>query len=241
MHPVMPEDIPESAQEGAVEVPYETLGDLVQRFHDHTHAIPVHRIQAIKGVQREQGHRIVGVESAVIALTERIAELERDNKRLRGTASVESQRVDRLQHGMSRMQREKMPNTRSGASMTHEEVKELVTRRVAEEMEAREAARTLEPLNENGDELEGENRGNENEGNEGNGNGGNGGNRDGGNGNRGNGENQNGNRNGNHDINYGGFMSVARECTFQYFLKCKPQNFSGTEGIVGLTRWFEKM
>ncbi|GKC67475.1 hypothetical protein Tco_1100073 [Tanacetum coccineum] len=43
---------------------------------------------------------------SVIALTERIAELERDNRRLRGTASVESQRVDRLQHGMSRMQRE---------------------------------------------------------------------------------------------------------------------------------------
>ncbi|GJS08099.1 hypothetical protein Tco_0364895 [Tanacetum coccineum] len=63
----------------------------------------------------------------------------------------------------------KMPNTRSGASMTHEEVEELVTRRVAEEMEAREAARTLEPLNENGDEQEGENRGN---GNGGNGNGG---------------------------------------------------------------------
>ncbi|GKG03012.1 hypothetical protein Tco_0310648, partial [Tanacetum coccineum] len=46
----------------------------------------------------------------------------------------------------------KMPNTRSGASMTREEFEELVNRRVAEEMEAREAARTLEPLNENGDE-----------------------------------------------------------------------------------------
>ncbi|GKA54411.1 hypothetical protein Tco_0753360, partial [Tanacetum coccineum] len=46
----------------------------------------------------------------------------------------------------------KMPNIRSGASMTHEEVEELVNRRVAEEMEAREAARTLEPLNENRDE-----------------------------------------------------------------------------------------
>ncbi|GJR66002.1 reverse transcriptase domain-containing protein [Tanacetum coccineum] len=33
-------------------------------------------------------------------------ELERDNRRLRGTMSVESQRVDRLQRGMSRMQRE---------------------------------------------------------------------------------------------------------------------------------------
>ncbi|GJU33446.1 hypothetical protein Tco_1177035 [Tanacetum coccineum] len=97
---------PEPAQEGAAGSTYETLGDLVQRFHDHTEAIPVHRIQVIEGVQREQGHRIVGVESAVTALTERIAELERDNRRLRGTASVESQRVDRLQRGMSRMQRE---------------------------------------------------------------------------------------------------------------------------------------
>ncbi|GJR50993.1 putative reverse transcriptase domain-containing protein, partial [Tanacetum coccineum] len=205
-HPAMPKDIPEPAQEGAVEVTYETLGDLVQRFHDHTQAIPVHRIQAIEGVQREHGHRIVGDESAVTGLTKRVAELERDNRRLRGT----------------------MPNTRSGASMTREEFEELVTRRVAEEMEAREAARTLEPLNENGDEQEGENRGNGNGGN-------------GGNGNRGNAENGNGNRNGNHGMNYGGFMPVARECTFQDFLKCKPHNFSGTEGVVGLTRWFEKM
>ncbi|GJS39684.1 hypothetical protein Tco_0564727 [Tanacetum coccineum] len=89
-HPAMPEDILEPAQEGAVEVTYETLGDLVQR---------------------------------------------------------------------------KMPNTRSEASMTHEEVEELVTRRVAEEMEARKAARTLEPLNDNGDEQEGEDEGNGNGGN----------------------------------------------------------------------------
>ncbi|GKA34260.1 putative reverse transcriptase domain-containing protein [Tanacetum coccineum] len=87
----------------------------------------------------------------------------------------------------------KMPSTRSGASMTREEFEELVTRRVAKEMEAREAARTLEPLNENGDKLEGENGGNGNGGNGGNGNGGNRG---------------NGNRNGNHGINYGGFMPV---------------------------------
>ncbi|GKG61180.1 hypothetical protein Tco_0616996, partial [Tanacetum coccineum] len=32
-------------------------------------------------------------------------------------------------------------------------------------------------------------------------------------------------------MNYGGFMPVARECTFQDFLKCKPHNFSGTEGV----------
>ncbi|GKG34966.1 hypothetical protein Tco_0437662 [Tanacetum coccineum] len=67
-----------------------------------------------------------------------------------------------------------MTNTRSGASMTHEEVEEMVTRRVAKEMEARKDTRTLEPLNENGDEQEGRNGGNMNGGNGGNGNGGNG-------------------------------------------------------------------
>ncbi|GKD47651.1 putative reverse transcriptase domain-containing protein [Tanacetum coccineum] len=66
--------------------------------------------------------------------------------------------------------------------MTHEEIEDLVTHRVAEEMEARKAAMNLEPLNESGDE-----------------------------------------------------QKVARECTFQDFLKCKPHNFSGTEGVVGLT------
>nr|GEY20537.1 reverse transcriptase domain-containing protein [Tanacetum cinerariifolium] len=149
-----------------------------------------------------EGHRIVEVELAVTALTERVAELKRDNMRLRGTASVESQRFDRLQRGMLRIQRElrKMPNTRSRASMTHEEIKDLVTRRVVEEIEAREAAMNLERLNENGDEQENRNRGNggnRNRGNEGNRNGGNGGNRV-------NGENENGNRNGDHGMNYGG-------------------------------------
>nr|GFC22261.1 reverse transcriptase domain-containing protein [Tanacetum cinerariifolium] len=49
----------------------------------------------------------------------------------------------------------------------------------------------------------------------------------GGNGNRDNGGNGgNGNEgNGNHGMNYGGFMPIARECTFQEFLKCKPHTF----------------
>ncbi|GKC69037.1 hypothetical protein Tco_1114920 [Tanacetum coccineum] len=61
-------------EEGAVEVMYETFGDLVQRFYDHTKAIPVYHVQVIEGAQRE---------------------------RLRGITSVESQRVDRLQRGMA--------------------------------------------------------------------------------------------------------------------------------------------
>ncbi|GKB33921.1 hypothetical protein Tco_0873322, partial [Tanacetum coccineum] len=32
-------------EEGAIEGTYETLGDMVQRFHDHTVEIPDHRVQ----------------------------------------------------------------------------------------------------------------------------------------------------------------------------------------------------
>ncbi|GJT91311.1 alkaline ceramidase-like protein [Tanacetum coccineum] len=34
---------------------------------------------------------------------------------------------------------------------------------------------------------------------------------------------------------------TARECTYTNFLKCQPTNFKGTEGVVGLTQWFERM
>ncbi|GJR27945.1 hypothetical protein Tco_1104177 [Tanacetum coccineum] len=102
-----------------------------------------------------------------------------------------------------------MPNTRSGASMTREEFKELVNRRVAEEMKAREAARTLEPLNENGDEQEGKNRGNGNRGNR----------------NGGNGENRNGNRNGNHGMNYGGFKIDVENSRFWQISFIRSRDF----------------
>ncbi|GKF84504.1 hypothetical protein Tco_0249402, partial [Tanacetum coccineum] len=53
-HLVMPEDTPEPAQEErVVEYTYETLGSLVQRFHDHTEVIPLHCVQVIEGVQKE--------------------------------------------------------------------------------------------------------------------------------------------------------------------------------------------
>ncbi|GJS03412.1 hypothetical protein Tco_0319920 [Tanacetum coccineum] len=100
------------------------------------------------------------------------------------------------------------------------------TLRVAEEMEAREAARTLEPLNENVEEQEGENGGN--------GNGGNGGNR-----NRGNG---NGNRNGNHAGILKVFMPVASRVHFPRFLEVQATLiFSGTDGRCRIDRVFEKM
>ncbi|GJT12695.1 putative reverse transcriptase domain-containing protein [Tanacetum coccineum] len=146
-----------------------------------------------------------------------------------------------------------MPNIRSGVTMTHEAVNKLIACRVAEVLEDRDAMRNLEPLvesgveqeDENGDDYEGGNGG-------GNGNGGvnrNGGNRNGGvNGNRNGGGNINGNDNGNgngnrggNGSNFGGFIPVSRECTYQDFLKCQSLYFNGMEGVVGLTCWFEKM
>ncbi|GJR08444.1 reverse transcriptase domain-containing protein [Tanacetum coccineum] len=56
-----------------------------------------------------------------------------------------------------------------------------------------------------------------------------------GNGGNGNGGNRNPNEN-NRDA-----RPVARECTYQDFMKCQPLNFKGMEGVVGLIRWFEKM
>ncbi|GJV24465.1 hypothetical protein Tco_1377160 [Tanacetum coccineum] len=70
---------------------------------------------------------------------------------------------------------------------------------------------------------------------------------DGGNGNGGNGDDENGNggngngRNENPDGNGRGDRHVARECTYQNFMKCQPLNFKGTDGVVGLISWFEKM
>nr|GFB41851.1 hypothetical protein [Tanacetum cinerariifolium] len=34
---------------------------------------------------------------------------------------------------------------------------------------------------------------------------------------------------------------IARECSFASFIKCCPTQFHGTEGAIGLVRWFEKM
>ncbi|GJT57342.1 hypothetical protein Tco_0992396 [Tanacetum coccineum] len=36
-------------------------------------------------------------------------------------------------------------------------------------------------------------------------------------------------------------VPTLRECTYTDFLKCQPMNFKGTEGVVGLTQWVEKM
>ncbi|GJX42152.1 hypothetical protein Tco_0257142 [Tanacetum coccineum] len=47
----------------------------------------------------------------------------------------------------------------------------------------------------------------------------------------------------NHDLGNSGRRQAppTRECTYSDFLKCQPLNFKGSEGVVGLTQWFEKM
>ncbi|GJT85349.1 putative reverse transcriptase domain-containing protein [Tanacetum coccineum] len=206
-HPVVADDIPEPAQEGAVKVTYETLGDLVKRFHDHTEEIMVHRIQRVTRfrrrelrVQRElrqiRRFRFYGLRLAQGGIWVTVLRLLRDYPSIDST----------------------MPNRQSGASRTRKGINEQSDRRMAEALRVCDAVRNLGPLM--GDE--GEQEVNETRGN-------------------GNGENRNGNGNeGEYGYNFKGFMP-AKECTYQDFLKCQPVNFNGTEGVVGLTRWFEKM
>ncbi|GJU73044.1 putative reverse transcriptase domain-containing protein [Tanacetum coccineum] len=107
-----------------------------------------------------------------------------------------------------------MTITRSG--MTPEAIEELINRRVEEALAAHEATRAanaLETENQSQNGSDGDN------GNGGNGNGGNG-----------NGRNENPDENGRGD------RPVARECTYQDFMKCQPLNFKGTKGVVGLIR-----
>nr|GEY67993.1 reverse transcriptase domain-containing protein [Tanacetum cinerariifolium] len=100
--------------------------------------------------------------------------------------------------------------------------------------EANRAAKlAVESQSQNGDDDNNSNiggSGNENEGGNGDGN-------DGGNGNK----NGGGNGNGNPNRNDRGVMPVSCECTYHDFVKCQPLDFKGTKGVIGLTRWFEKI
>ncbi|GJV26751.1 putative reverse transcriptase domain-containing protein [Tanacetum coccineum] len=51
------------------------------------------------------------------------------------------------------------------------------------------------------------------------------------------------NGNGSHNSGNGGRRTkrTTRECTYKDFLNCQPFKFKGTEGVVSLSQWFEKM
>ncbi|GJV95892.1 reverse transcriptase domain-containing protein [Tanacetum coccineum] len=50
-----------------------------------------------------------------------------------------------------------------------------------------------------------------------------------------------GDRSHNSDTRIRGTVHTPRECTYKDFLNCKPFTFKGTEGVVVLSQWFEKM
>ncbi|GKC80924.1 reverse transcriptase domain-containing protein [Tanacetum coccineum] len=107
-----------------------------------------------------------------------------------------------------------MTITHSG--MTPEAIEELINRRVEEALAAHKATRVANALDAENQSQNGSDGDN-----------GNGGNGDGENGNRKNGNGGNGNPN----KNGRGDRPVARECTYQDFMKCQPLNFKGTEGV----------
>nr|GEY53922.1 reverse transcriptase domain-containing protein [Tanacetum cinerariifolium] len=128
-----------------------------------------------------------------------------------------SKRIDTLEQDNMRLRGITIP-TATRSEMTQDAINELIAKRVEEALKAYDAAKNPRT------ETEIENKQQDNNVNA-------------------NGENVNGNgnRNGNPNANNGGVVPVARECTYQDFMKCQPLNFKGTEGVVCLTRWFEKI
>ncbi|GKB21716.1 hypothetical protein Tco_0855639 [Tanacetum coccineum] len=173
------------------------------------------------------------------SLVKRIGSLILEYLKVRAMLSIERDRINSIRWHMALLQEEflqvrrdrddtqrrlrrlelTMTITRSG--MTPKAIEDLVNRRMEEALAAYEATHSTNA-------LEAENQSQ------------NGSDGDNGNGENGNGENGNGG-NGNPNENGRGDRPVARECTYQDFMKCQPLNFKGTEGVVGLIRWFEKM
>nr|GEU51965.1 reverse transcriptase domain-containing protein [Tanacetum cinerariifolium] len=159
-------------------------------------------IEAIKGIQRDQGYRIVATGQQSTNMLERIRELKRDNMRLRDIMDDARQCLTHdLEH------RGHVNNLRNKSTADWQEHWELVT--LPEILNPSWEMKEMEMEEIEMEEIEIEEI------------------------------NGNGNGGGN-GYNFEGFMP-ARECTYQDFLKCQSLSFNGTEGVIGLTRWFENM
>ncbi|GKF84205.1 hypothetical protein Tco_0249103, partial [Tanacetum coccineum] len=53
--------------------------------------------------------------------------------------------------------------------------------------------------------------------------------------------NGHGDKSHNSDTGIRGTVRTPRECTYKDFMNCKPLTFKGTEGVVALSQWLEKM
>ncbi|GJW73443.1 putative reverse transcriptase domain-containing protein [Tanacetum coccineum] len=195
---------------------YSRGGTIYDKVH-YMSEIRIDRITKIETTQRQLETSQLVASGEQASLVERIRSLRLKYLKVRAMLSIERDRVDSLLWHMELSQeefRQTMTITRSG--MTPEAIKELVNRRMEEALAAHEVTRAANALKA---ENQSQNDSNGNNGNGGNGNGG----------------------NGNPNENGRGDTLVARECTYQDFMKCKPLNFKGMEGVVGLIRWFEKM
>ncbi|GKB67472.1 putative reverse transcriptase domain-containing protein [Tanacetum coccineum] len=203
------------------------IPDLEDTIYDIVHymsEVGIDRITEIETTKRqlEASHLVANGERD--SLVERIGSLRLEYLKVRAMLSIERDQIDSLRWHMALSHeefRQNMTITRSG--MTPEAIEELVNQHVEEVMAAHEATRAANALEDKNQSQNGSDDGN-----------GNGGKRDG--------ENENGeNGNGNPNENGRGNRSVARECTYQDFMKCQPLNFKRTKRVVGLIRWFEKM
>ncbi|GJT24115.1 reverse transcriptase domain-containing protein, partial [Tanacetum coccineum] len=150
------------------------------------------------------------------SLVERIGSLRLDYLKVQAMLSIERDRIDSLRWHMVLSQEEfhQFRRDRDDTQRRLRRLESFVERRLAlAAYEEARAANALEAENQSQNGSDGDN-GNGGNGNDGNGN-----------------PNENGR----------GDRPVARECTYQDFMKCQPLNFKGTEGVVGLIRWFEKM
>ncbi|GJW93462.1 hypothetical protein Tco_0173134 [Tanacetum coccineum] len=192
--------------------------------------IGVDRVSDIESAQREDNMRLPGMlcveRERVDSLRRHISYTQEELRQMRVSRYYDRAEFRRLETFAMRI----MP-TSLCARMTPAAIEEMIEQRVTEALEAYEANRNRDTIMESEDEH-GDNNGDDHV----NGNGGGNGNKN----HNGNGLGG-GNRDANPNLNTGGVVHVTRECTYQDFLNCQPLIFKGTEGVVGLTRWFEKI
>ncbi|GKC55259.1 hypothetical protein Tco_1078004 [Tanacetum coccineum] len=213
--PEVPNDIlvPTIAESGARETFDIGLDVVIQQLYAHMLEFPVQRIANIEEEQRALEVRAITVDTKRNRMLERISVLEGSVMRLRETLTMERERTASVEHCLSYVMEElrRIRLTYQYNKMYFKRLETFAMRRLGYRLAKQNANRNPRPI------IRSENQ------------------YGGGNGNHGNG-NHNG-RNG----GVGGNAPVARVCTYKDFLNCQPRNFSGTGGVVGLLRWFEKM
>nr|GEU88217.1 hypothetical protein [Tanacetum cinerariifolium] len=209
----------------------EQIEEGLQDIYDQVIKIPLQMIEDIKTRQRELEARSLIAGGKRASLLEQVTSLERSNARLYVTMMMERARANRFWRRVRFIKSELRQICRFCYydMMRFRRLETFAARRLA--LAAYEVTHVANALEAESQSQNGSDDDNENGGN------GNGGNGNGGYGNGGNGHDGNGNPNeNNRDV-----RPVVRECTYQDFMKCQPLNFKGMKGVVGLTRWFEKM